>query len=367
MILMNDFKHQKEALVKSQLDAMERVTCSGWWVLGQEVSNFEKCWSTFTNTQYAIGVGNGMDALEIGLRSLEIGKGDEVITTAMTAFATVLSILRAGATPVLADINPDTGILDPESVSRCITKNTKAIMVVHLYGQSAPLDEFTLLCENENIFLIEDAAQAHGARFNNKPIGSYGEYAGWSFYPTKNLGAIGDAGAITTNSIELADKAKRMRNYGQSERYYHTDIGLNSRLDELQAAILNERINYLEEWTERRRTIAHMYNDAISNPEIVLLPLPQQKERHVHHLYVIQCKKRDHLQSYLKKQGIQSLIHYPVPIHQQKPTANLSTDPKGMKHTQKHAQQVLSLPCHPGLNDESVMKVIEVINNYKKG
>ena len=362
---MNDFSQDSEALVQAQLKATERVIRSGWWVLGNEVSSFEQEWASFIGTHQAIGVANGMDALEIGLRSLDIGKGDEVITTAMTAFATVLAILRTGATPVLADINPLTGILDIDSVERCITPQTRAVMIVHLYGQAAPMDVFTELCSNNDIYLIEDSAQAHGAKFNGQSIGSFGEFSGWSFYPTKNLGALGDAGAITTNSTEFANKAKILRNYGQSVRYYHSHIGMNSRLDELQAAILRERIKYLPTWTERRCHIAHTYSKEIQNSIITALPLPDERERHVHHLFVIKSERREKLHAFLQEKGVQSLIHYPVPIHHQQPTCDLKIDPKGLSATEEHAQKALSIPCHPALDDNSVAQVIDVINNYK--
>ncbi len=365
MILMNDFKQDHESLIQAELRATERVLRSGWWVLGNEVKSFEKQWAKYTGTQYAMGVGNGVDALEIGLRSLNISRGDEVITTAMTAFATVLSIFRAGAIPVLADIDANTGMLDAASVARCISPKTRAVMLVHLYGQAGDLGAISQLCNTNNIYLIEDAAQAHGAKYDGKSVGSFGIYSGWSFYPTKNLGAIGDAGAITTNDADLSEKVQQIRNYGQSIRYHHPQIGLNSRLDELQAALLQERLIYLPKWTERRREIAQIYTKAIQNDHIQLMPLPKDEERHVHHLFVIKCSAREKLQNYLLENEIQSLIHYPIPAHKQKPGENLDSDPQGLTITEQYAQEVLSIPCHPALTDSEVNKVIEVINEYQ--
>jgi dTDP-4-amino-4,6-dideoxygalactose transaminase len=364
MILFNDFKQDSQSLLQEELDAVERVLKSGWYVLGNEVSSFEKDWADYIGVKHAIGVGNGMDALEIGLRALDIGPGDEVITTPMTAFATVLSILRAGAKPVLADINPNTAMLDLESVSRCVTPRTRAVMLVHLYGQTGPIETLSELCESKGIYLIEDCAQAHGAKIKDKMVGSYGVYSGWSFYPTKNLGAIGDGGALTTNSDEVADRARRLRNYGQSIRYHHTDIGLNSRLDEMQAAILRVRFKLLPKWTERRRQIAHAYAAGIRNEKISLMSLPKDVNAHVHHLFVLTSSLRNELERFLGENDVQSLIHYPIPIHQQPPCREIERDPLGLVNTEKHAAECLSLPCHPGLSDVEIARVIELVNEF---
>lgn len=365
MILMNDFKREEETLIASQLVAVERVLRSGWYVLGSEVKAFEAEWATKCGVAYAVGVGNGMDALEIGLRALGIGAGDEVITTPMTAFATVLAVLRAGAIPVLADIDPNTGILDPNSVESCITSKTRAVVVVHLYGQSAPLDRFQAIAQQYDIALVEDCAQAHGARWDGRPCGSWGVFAGWSFYPTKNLGAIGDGGALTTANSELVDKARQLRNYGQSIRYYHPKIGLNSRLDEIQAAILRERLRHLDAWTQARRYVAHRLAEGIRNPLVKPLPLPAERERHVHHLFVVTSPKRDALQSYLKENEIDCLCHYPIPVQQQECCKDIRVAPGGLPVAEAHAKACLSLPCHPALSEEEISKVIEVVNGFE--
>lgn len=365
MILMNDFKREEESLINAQLAGAERVLRSGWYVLGNEVSEFENEWSAWVGATHTVGVGNGMDALEIGIRSLGIGVGDEIITTPMTAFATVLSILRSGATPVLADIDPNTGILDAYSVESCITARTKAVMVVHLYGQSAPLDRFSLLAKSHGIALIEDCAQSHGAKWDGKPCGTWGAFGGWSFYPTKNLGAIGDGGALTTETQEIAAKSRRLRNYGQSIRYFHPEIGLNSRLDEIQAAFLRERLKYLSSWTERRREIATQFASSIDNSMVSVLPLPPQKERHVHHLFVVTSPVRDALQAHLKNDGIDSLCHYPVPVHHQDCCREIRIAPGGLAHAEHHAKTCLSIPCHPALTAAEIERIIDSVNRFK--
>lgn len=365
MIPMNAFIREPEELIQAQIEAVTRVIRSGWWILGKEVQTFEREWANRTGCSNAVGVGNGMDALEIGLRSLGIGPGDEVITTAMTAFATALAILRAGATPVVADIEPETAILSVDSVARCIGPKTKAVIVVHLYGRSAPLDEFQRLCSSQNLHLIEDCAQAHGARFAGKPVGCFGAFAGWSFYPTKNLGTIGDGGALTTSDSDLAEKARQLRNYGQSIRYHHPLKGLNSRLDEIHAGILLARLPSLDSWIEKRRQIAEAYHQGIKNPHVRLLPLPKDPASHVHHLFAITSPARDRLAAHLQENGIETLIHYPIPIQEQKPMMNLPHDPAGLPAAKKHAAECLSLPCNPFLTDTEIATAISSLNQFK--
>jgi dTDP-4-amino-4,6-dideoxygalactose transaminase len=366
-IVMNDFKCEPEALVQAQVQACERVLRSGWWILGEEVAAFEKEWAARLGIAHAIGCGNGLDAIEIGLRVLGIGPGDEVITTPMTAFATVLAVLRAGATPVLADIEPDTAMLSPQSVRRCISARTKAVLLVHLYGQIGAVEELGALAKDGGFHLIEDCAQAHGAELYGRPAGSFGILAAWSFYPTKNLGAVGDGGALTTSQPELADTARSLRNYGQTVRYHHPLLGMNSRLDELQAAILRERLPFLSQWTNRRREVARMYAVGIRHPHVRVLPLPEDPNRHVHHLFVVTCAERENLQHHLKENEIQSLIHYPIPVHMQPPCRDLRRDPTGLRIAEEHAGTCLSLPCHPGLTDQMVQRVIEAVNRFREG
>lgn len=364
MILINEFKREDEALLQAQLAAVERVFRSGWYVLGSEVKAFEQEWSSWVGAKNAVGVGNGMDALEIGLRALKIGRGDEVITTPMTAFATVLSILKVGAEPVLADIDPNTATLDPRSVERCLSARTKAIIVVHLYGQAGAVEDLSKLCADRGLHLVEDCAQAHGAKASGRAVGTWGVFAGWSFYPTKNLGCVGDGGALTTDSSEIAAFASQLRNYGQSERYHHPFIGLNSRLDEIQAAILRERLKHLHAWTARRREIAQAYALGIKNQQVNILPLPKDSQRHVHHLFVATTPKRSALQIHLRESGVDSLFHYPIPIHHQEPCNGIRKDPTGLSNAERHAAECISLPIHPALNDSEISKVIESVNQW---
>jgi len=364
MIVMNDFKADPPELREAMLSATRRVLESGWYVLGGEVKAFEQQWAQACGTEYGIGVGNGMDAIEIALRSLGIGVGDEVITTPMTAFATVLAVMRSGATPVLADIEPDTALLSMESVRRCVTQKTKAVVLVHLYGQVRDMDQWVALCNEKGISLIEDCAQSHLASWQGVAAGSFGVAGAYSFYPTKNLGAVGDGGMVVTSDAGLAERAAQLRNYGQSDRYHHPVIGMNSRLDEIHAAMLSERLKRLPEFTERRRQIAEAYHHGINNPLVTKLALPQERAAHVYHLYVIKSLQRDALARHLKERGVQSLIHYPVPVHHQEPCRGLTCDPRGLAKSEAHAQECLSIPCHPQMTDGEVEQVIAAIDGF---
>lgn len=365
MILMNDFKAEPEELITAELAAVERVLRSGWYVLGNELQTFEQAWAMRCDVAHAIGVGNGMDAIEIGLRGLDFGPGDEVITTPMTAFATVLAIIRAGAVPVLADIDPGTALLDPASVERCISPRTKAVLLVHLYGQVREMESWVTLCQRHGIALLEDCAQAHLAQWNGNTAGSFGSFGAYSFYPTKNLGALGDGGALICNDAELAERAAVLRNYGQSVRYHHPTLGMNSRLDELQAALLLTRLEWLECFTERRCQIASNYHAGIANPAVRLLSVPIQLRSHVYHLFVVLSQERDRLAHHLNESGVQTLVHYPIPVHGQPPCKDLQRDPNGLRATEQHAAQCLSIPCHPQMSDAEVAKVIDSINAFK--
>lgn len=365
MILMNDFKAEPAELREAMLSAARRVLESGWYVLGNEGAAFEKQWAQACGVAHGVGVGNGMDAIEIALRSLDIGPGDEVITTPMTAFATVLAILRAGATPVLADIDPDSALLSLESAQRCLSRKTKAVVLVHLYGQVRAMSAWSDFCQTAGVHLIEDCAQAHLATSQGRVAGSFGIAGAYSFYPTKNLGAPGDAGMLVTQNAALAERASRLRNYGQSDRYHHPELGLNSRLDEIQAAMLAERLKWLRPFTEQRRHIAAAYRAGISNPLVRQLAAPEGPSAHVYHLYVVTCPQRDALQAHLKSQGVQSLIHYPVPVHRQSPCQTLKRDPHGLKASENHAAQCLSLPCHPLMTETDIAQVITAVNSFK--
>ena len=365
MILMNDFKAEPPEIREAMLGAARRVLESGWYVLGNEVVAFEKQWAATCGVTNAVGVGNGMDAIEIALRALDIGPGDEVITTPMTAFATVLAILRAGATPVLADIDPQTALLSIESAERCVTPRTKALLLVHLYGQVRAMDAWSAFCSRHGITLVEDCAQAHLATWQGKVAGSFGAAGAYSFYPTKNLGAAGDAGMLVTDDQRLAQRAGRLRNYGQSVRYHHPELGMNSRLDEIHAAMLSERLKWLPEFTARRRQIAMAYINGIDTSLVRKPALPEESSAHVYHLFVVACDRRDALQAHLQECGIQSLIHYPVPVHKQVPCRGLACDPQGLRNSENHSATCLSLPCHPQMSDDDINAVIAAANSFR--
>ena len=364
MIPFTAFDREPEDLRAAMRDAFDEVVASGYWILGPAVAAFEEQWAKQCGVSHAVGTANGLDALEIGLRALGIGAGDEVITTPMTALATVLAISRTGATPVLADIDPGTALLDVASAERCITPRTRAIIPVHLYGNGSAAPAWAAYAERHGLHLVEDCAQAHLATVGGRPIGSFGAVGAFSFYPTKNLGAIGDAGALVTGDAELAERARMLRNYGQEDRYHHEVVGMNSRLDELQAALLSVRLRWLERQTERRRDVAAAYTVGITNPRVTLLAPPVERAAHVHHLFVIRCTERDRLRDHLQARGIQTLIHYPVPAHLQTPYRSIAQDPVGLALSEQHGETCLSLPCHAGLTDDEVAMVIEAVDSF---
>jgi dTDP-4-amino-4,6-dideoxygalactose transaminase len=364
-ILMNDFKAESPEIRAAMLVATRRVLESGWYVLGKEVQAFERQWAAICGVSCGVGVGNGMDAIEIALRAAGIGPGHEVITTSMTAFASVLAILRTGATPVLADIDLNTGLLSMPSVMRCLTINTKAVLLVHLYGQMRDMAAWQNFCKERSIDLIEDCAQAHLATWCGKVAGSFGIAGAYSFYPTKNLGAVGDAGILVCQDPAFAERAGRLRNYGQSERYYHPELGMNSRMDEIQAAMLAARLPWLTSFTDRRYEIAQAYHKGITHPKVKKLASPEERMSHVYHLYVITLPDRVALIQHLQNHGIQTFIHYPVPVHQQKSCINMRCDPSGLPACEQHAKECLSLPCHPQMTDDDVLRVIDAVNTWR--
>lgn len=366
IVRMNDFRADPAQLVEAEIDAAARVIRSGWYVLGRELERFEGLWRERCDGAHTVGVGNGMDAIEIGLRASGIKPGDEVITVAMTAFASTLAIIRAGATPVLADIDPDTALLDPQSVLRCLSPRTRGVLLVHLYGRVGDMRAWRELCDSHGLLLFEDCAQAHGARWEGRAAGTFGAFGAYSFYPTKNLGALGDGGAIVTSDEQIAERCRVLRNYGQTERYHHPRLGLNSRLDEIHAAMLTERLAWLDRFTERRRAIANQYFAQIRNPAVRLLAPPDHASSHVHHLFVVTCVDREALAEHLRARDIETLKHYPIAIHEQESCRNLRCDPAGLARSEAHARQCLSIPCHPNMTDEEVERVIEAVNDFRR-
>lgn len=346
--------------------ACARVIDSGWYILGNELDSFEQDFAQYCGTKYALGVGCGLDALSLVLRAWkELGRlnsGDEVIVQANTYIASILAITENDLKPVLIDPDPITHNLNPNKVKEAITSKTKAILPVHLYGLLSPMSELTALAKEHDLLVLEDAAQAHGASFNGKLAGSFGDAAGFSFYPGKNLGALGDAGAITTDDQELADTLVALRNYGSQERYKNKFRGVNSRLDEMQAAMLKIKLKYLIEDTQRKQVIAKRYLHEINN-EFISLPKNELALTHVWHLFVVQCEHRELLNQHLAKLGIQTLIHYPIPAHKQQAYSNLNHIE--LPITEKLQKLVLSLPIGPELDEKMVQKVITSVNSFK--
>lgn len=343
-------------------EAISSVLKKGIYILSEEVKRFEEEFSTFCQTRYAIGVGSGTDALHLSLRALNIGSDDEVITVSHTAVATVSAIIQSGAKPVFVDIDPLSFTMDPAKIEKAITSRTKAIIPVHIYGQPVNLELINELCKKHGLFLIEDCAQAHGALYKGKRVGSFGSVGCFSFYPTKNLGGVGDGGMITTNSEEIYNQLKLLREYGWKERYISHINGFNSRLDPIQAAVLRVKLNHLDKDNKKRRVIADIYNDCLKDSGLIL-PVSSPNVEHVYHLYVVRTSKRDLLKEFLLKNDIMSLIHYPVPVHKQKAYLNLKSAP--LEVTEKFAGEILSLPMYPELKEAEIDHVIKTIYKFR--
>lgn len=347
-------------------EAVVNVSESGWYLQGRENEQFEKNYADFIGTKYCVGVANGLDALIWILRSyIELGrlkKGDQIIVPANTYIATIIAITENGLEPVLVEPRFDTLELDDSLIEEKITPKTKGIMLVHLYGRCAYTEKIKEICRLKNLFLFEDNAQAHGCRYNGKMTGSLGNAAAHSFYPGKNLGAFGDAGAVTTDDKEVADCIRSLANYGSSKKYVFDYIGRNSRLDEIQAAVLSVKLKYLEKDNERRKKVAALYIKGIKNPSVIL-PKTMEKDANVFHLFPVLSEKRDELQKYLFDNGIGTIIHYPVPPHKQKCYSEWNSI--SLPVTEKIAAMELSIPIGPSITDEQIEHVINCINNWR--
>ncbi|MGV8994327.1 MAG: DegT/DnrJ/EryC1/StrS family aminotransferase [Flavobacterium sp.] len=365
MIHFLDLKKMNQAHEQQFEKKLKQFLASGWYVLGSETEKFEKDFADYCGTKYAIGVANGLDALILILKGyIQLGKlkkGDEVLVPANTYIASILAILQADLVPVLVEPDINTYNIDPRKIAEKITSKTKAILAVHLYGQLSDIPAIFKICQENNLLLIEDSAQSHGAILENKRAGNLGDAAGFSFYPSKNLGALGDAGAVTTNDKELAEVIISLRNYGSEKKYHNQYIGINSRLDELQASFLNVKLPTLDSDNEVRRTIAKRYLGEIKNP-LITLPTWDESEMHVFHLFVIRTKKRNELQSYLLENEIQTMIHYPIPPHKQKALSEWSD--LSFPITEQIHDEILSLPMSPVLTNDEVSQVIEAINKW---
>lgn len=347
--------------LKDELDAAyRRVMESGWYILGTEVAEFERDFAEYCGAEHCIGVGNGLDALHLILRALEIGEGDEVIVPANTYIATWLAVLYCGATPVPVEPEDSTYTLNPGLIERALTRRTKAVMPVHLYGMTADMDAINEVARNNGLKVIEDAAQAQGARYKGKRAGILADAAGFSFYPGKNLGAFGDAGAVVTHDADLADRVRLLRNYGSRVKYHNEAIGFNSRLDELQAAGLRVKLRVLDRWNARRAIVASRYLDALQDLGLRLPIVPSWAE-HIWHLFVIRSSRRDDLQKGLEAAGIGTMIHYPVPPHLQPALSSLHWAAGSLPITEAVHREVLSLPIGPHLSADNVDTIIEAV------
>ncbi|WP_010676898.1 DegT/DnrJ/EryC1/StrS family aminotransferase [Bacillus timonensis] len=358
---LKDINAQYEEELKS---AVYRVINSGWYILGQEVNKFEEEYAKYCGVNHCIGVSNGLDALKLILEAHNIGPGDEVIVPSNTYIASILAITKVGATPILVEPNIFTYNINPLLIEDKVTKNTKAILVVHLYGQIVDIDPIIDIAKKYQLKVIEDAAQSHGAVYKGKKVGNLGDAAGFSFYPGKNLGALGDAGAITTNDNEIAEKIRVLRNYGSGKKYENIFIGSNNRLDEIQASILRVKLNYLDKENAARRQIASMYLNNIKNEHITLPTAPKKTKEHVWHVFVIRTGEREHFQKYLEEHGIQTVIHYPIPPHKQKAYSEWNNI--HLPITEKIHKEVISIPLSPIQPIDDTNRIIEVINSYKK-
>jgi len=353
------------ARIRSEImEAFEHVYDHNWFLLGQHLSQFETAYAGFNNVRHALGVSNGLDALRIALTALDISAGDEVILPANTFIATVLAIIHTGATPVFVDPDNRTYNIDVSTLEEAITEKTKAIIPVHLYGQSCNMPEIMASAERHGLFVVEDNAQAQGARFNGQLTGSWGHINATSFYPGKNLGALGDAGGITTDNEALARTASILRNYGAEEKYRHTHIGFNMRMDECQAAFLLIKLKYLMLWTEEKRTIASWYDQRLQHIDDLVLPYVHPDAYHVYHLYVIRTAQRRQLQEHLASKGISTLIHYPVPLHKEKIFSDMLPAGNLFPVAESLAATCLSLPLWVGMQEHEVDSICKEIQNF---
>lgn len=361
MIPILDLKRQYDVIGKEIEENVIKVLRSGSYILGENVKNLESEMAKYCGVKNVVSCANGTDALQLALRALDIGEGDEVITVAFTFVATTESVGVVGAKPVFIDINPDTFNLDASLLESKITPKTKAIIPVHLYGQPADMDVIMSTAKKYNLYVIEDCAQAIGAEYKGKKVGSFGDIGCFSFFPTKNLGAFGDGGMMTTNSDFLAKRLTALRNHGGAVRYYHDELGLNSRLDEIQAAILRVKAKHIDTWNKKRRENAHRYNELLKNVEGVVTPKELDGTTCVYHQYTIQVPNRDEVHKYLQEQGVGAMIYYPVPLHLQKLHANLGGKEGDLPVTEAKTKVVMSLPMFPELTEAEQKQVVQTI------
>jgi dTDP-4-amino-4,6-dideoxygalactose transaminase len=360
------FESSNKQIKTKILSSFEYFFDSSWYVLGERTKTFEQEYALFNKVAYCVGVSNGLDALHLALKTLEIGKGDQVIIPSNTYIATALAVSYVGATPVFVEPDIITYNIDTEKIEAAITSKTKAIMPVHLYGQACEMEAIMAIAKKHHLFVVEDNAQSQGAAYKEGLTGSWGNMNGTSFYPGKNLGALGDAGAVTTNNQELAIKVALLRNYGSQKKYYNDVIGFNMRLDECQAGFLSVKLKYLKEWTGQRQEIAGWYHDALKKVDDLILPSVAENATHVYHVYLVRTMYRDQLQKYLTDNGIGTMIHYPVPIHLQKAYQHLGFKKGDFPIAEEIADTCLSLPIWPGMKQREVNYIAEKITGFFK-
>jgi dTDP-4-amino-4,6-dideoxygalactose transaminase len=363
MLQFVDLKREYAQIKEEIHSAIQKVLDKQSFILGEELEQFEQEFSNYVGSKFGIGVNSGTDALYIAVNALGIGKGDEVITVSNTFISTVDAIVRNGARPIFLDVNPVTYTIDVTKIEDKITEKTKAILLVHLYGHPADINPIMEIAEKHGLFVIEDACQAHGAEYAGKKAGNIGNIGCFSFYPSKNLGAYGDSGMVVTSDEKIAEKMKMLRNYGQPEKYHSDFIGLNSRMDEVQAAILRTKLKYLDKWNNRRRRVAKLYNELLRDVNSIATPKEEEYAKHVYHLYVIRCRARDKLQRFLLENGVQSQIHYPIPVHRQAAYVKLGFD-EHLPITEAVCKEVLSLPMHPWLKEEEIRYISNLVTKF---
>ena len=357
--------HQHADVADALRRAFEAFLSRQQYVLGEGVRRFEETYAAFSGTRHCVGVGNGQDALALALRALGVGAGHEVVVPAHTFVATAMAVVQAGARPVFADVDAATGLLTAATAAAALTPRARALVPVHLYGHPAPLDALLALAQAKGLAVVEDNAQAHGAQYQGRPTGSFGAAGATSFYPTKNLGALGDAGAITTNDDALATRLRKLRNYGSVEKYVHEAWGVNSRLDEWQAEVLLVKFAHLVRWTQQRQTLAALYDEALRNvPGLLLPPRPAAGTTHVWHLYVVRSERRNALQAHLAAAGIGTIIHYPVPLHLQTACRALGYRRGQLPNAERWADTALSLPLYPGLTSAHVARIADAVRTF---
>lgn len=357
------FEPMNKEIDEKIMNALLRVWHSNWYIRGSEVAHFEEKFAQYCGTKYCIGCGNGLDAIYLILKAYDIGEGDEVIVPSNTFIATALAVTFTGAIPVFVEPEIESYVINPDKIEEKLTTRTKAVIAVHLYGQTADMDKINTIARKHHLLVFEDAAQAHGAQYKGIKAGNLGDAAAFSFYPGKNLGAIGDAGAVVTNDLKIADKVRALGNYGSDYKYHHIYSGTNSRIDEIQSAILSVKLTYLDYWNECRSQIAQRYLEGIKNPQIIK-PIVKKGNKHVWHIFAVRTKQREQFEIYLNENGIGTTIHYPTPIHLQGAYARMGITQGSLPIAEEISATEISLPMYYGMKNEEIEYIIETINRY---